>query len=89
MTDTAGARRLPKGAGPRVLFAPKAYPWHSEALDLANRLRADNPNCGKTKIAKSIATEVQGAPQNIDSLLRWLGEKEDTGEFLASAKAKP
>ena len=56
-------------------------PWHLNGLKLANELRAASPHLAKTRIAKAIAAQVQGAPTSVPLISRWLEHREHTGEL--------
>ena len=82
MTDGRARQGLP-GAGDRTFAAERTAPWHAEALRIANQLRAPHVNATKVEIAKAIVEHVPGAPTSTETLSRWLGEKEDTGELAS------
>ena len=78
-SQTASASQR-KGAldRPRVI---KVEPWHDEALAIAKAIRCENLTCTKIAIAHSIRHQVHGVPLAA-TIVRWLGEKEDTGELF-------
>ena len=74
---TTGSQR--KGALDRQRVI-RVERWHEQALGLACASRRNRETCTKADLARKIRARVPGVPGPA-TLVRWLGEKEDTGEL--------
>ena len=82
MTGTSKARQSQrKGAMDVPRMVKSGQCWHVEALKVAHEVRGADPLCSKREVVSAIVERMPDVPVNRGTLLRWLGEKEDTGEF--------
>ena len=52
-----------------------------QTFEVAHAVGEADPPCSKRQVVSAIAERRPDVPVNRGTLLRWLGENEDTGEF--------